>query len=105
MNEQELARGFIMKYTLDNNGLPCGWLDLKPSFMDSKYVGNVSELWNAWHEEGVYAITKNKHHSDKCRASWKPADVKQFSRLCFIIDHILCKADGNWDNIPRTLQE
>jgi actin-like ATPase involved in cell morphogenesis len=50
-NEQELARGFIMKYTLDTNGLPCGWLDLKPSFMDSKYIGNVSELWKAWHDE------------------------------------------------------
>jgi hypothetical protein len=51
-----------MKYTLDTNGLPCDWVDLKPSFMDSKYVGNVSELWKAWQEEVVDAITENKHH-------------------------------------------
>jgi hypothetical protein len=27
-------------------------------------------------------------------------EVKQFSRLRFIIDHILCKAEGSQDNIP-----
>jgi hypothetical protein len=73
--------------------------------MDSKYVGNVSELWKAWPEEGVDVITKNKHHSEKWRAYWKPAEVKQFSCLRFIIDHILCKEEGNRDNIPRVLQE
>jgi hypothetical protein len=34
MNEEELVQEFIIKYTLDTNGLPCGWLDLKPSFID-----------------------------------------------------------------------
>jgi hypothetical protein len=62
MNEQYLVREFIMKYTLDTNGIPCGWLDVNPSFMDSEYVGNMLELWKAWNKEGVDVITNNKHH-------------------------------------------
>jgi hypothetical protein len=58
-----------------------------------------------WHEEGVDFITKNKHHSEKLRASWKPAEVNFFNHLRFIIDHIICKADGNQNNTPRVLQE
>jgi hypothetical protein len=105
MNEQELAQYFFVKYTLHTNGLPCGWLGLKPSFVDSKCVGNLSELWKVWHEEGVDVITKCKEHSSNWRASWKPAEVKQFSRLRFIVDLTFFKAKGNMDNIPRVLQE
>jgi hypothetical protein len=79
MNEKELARGFIIKYTLDIKGLPCGWYDFKPSFMDSKYVGNVSALWKAWHEETVDVITKNKHHSEKWSAYLKLAELKKIA--------------------------
>jgi hypothetical protein len=44
-NEEESVQDFRRKYTIDNNSLPFGWLDLS-SFMNSKYIGNVSELWS-----------------------------------------------------------
>jgi hypothetical protein len=46
-NDEKSVQDFSIKYTLNTNGLPCGWLDLKPSFMNAKYVGNMSELWKA----------------------------------------------------------
>jgi hypothetical protein len=55
-------------------------------------------LWKAWHEEGVDVITK-------WRASWKPAEVKQFSRLRSTVNLNFLKAKGSMDNIPRVLQE
>jgi hypothetical protein len=73
--------------------------------MNAKYVGNVSEFWKAWQEEGLDVITKCKDHSSKWRASWMPAEVKQFRRLHFIVDHTFLKAEGNRDNIPMVLQD
>jgi hypothetical protein len=49
-NEEETVQDFSRKITLDTNGFPCGWLDLKPSFMNAKYAGNVPDLWKAWQE-------------------------------------------------------
>jgi hypothetical protein len=80
-------------------------LDMNPLFMNATYVGNVSDFWKAWHEEGVDVITKCKDHSSKWRASWKPAEVKQFSRLRFIINLAFLRAKGHMDDIPRVLQE
>jgi hypothetical protein len=62
-------------------------------------------LWKAWHEEGVGVITKCKDHAPNWRASWKPAEVKQFSCLQFSVDLTFLKAKGKMDNIPRVLQE
>jgi hypothetical protein len=92
-NEEESVQEFSRKYKLDNNGLPCGWLDLKPSFVNLKYVGNVSKLWKAWHVEGVDVIMKCKYHSSKWSDYWTPAEVKKFSRLRLIINQIHCRID------------
>jgi hypothetical protein len=45
--EEPLIQEDRMKYILGDNGLPIGWLTYKPSFMGTKYEGNVSDLWKA----------------------------------------------------------
>jgi hypothetical protein len=51
--------------------------------------GNVSDLWKAWHEEGVDVITKCGEHLKKWRATWTAAEVKQYNWLRFTIGHIV----------------
>jgi hypothetical protein len=87
--EDPVVQEDSMTYILGDNGLPIGWLTYKPSFMGTKYEGNVSDLWKAWHEEGVDVITKYGEHSKKWLATWTAAEVKQYNRLRFIIDHIV----------------
>jgi hypothetical protein len=65
-----------VKYILGDNGLPISWINYKPSFMETKYGGNVSDLWKAWHEEGVDVITKCGYHSKKRRATWTAEEFK-----------------------------
>jgi hypothetical protein len=55
------VQDFSRKYTLDNNGLPSGWMEYKTKFVDSKYSGSVSHLWKAWHEEGVDIKERSKN--------------------------------------------
>jgi hypothetical protein len=49
--EETLVQEDSMEYILGDIGLPIGWLTYKYSFMETKYGGNVSDLWKAWHEE------------------------------------------------------
>jgi hypothetical protein len=67
--EDPIVQEDSMQYILGDNGLPVGWLTYKPSFMGTKYEGNVSDLWKAWHEEGVDVITKYGEHSKNWRAT------------------------------------
>jgi hypothetical protein len=94
-----------MKYILGFNALPICWLTYKPSFMETKYEGDVSDLWKAWHEEGVDVITKYGEHSKKWRATWDAAEVKQYNRLCFIIDHIVEQVGRNMELVSATLKK
>jgi hypothetical protein len=94
-----------MEYILGDNGLPIGWLTYKPSFTGTTHEGNVSDLWKAWHEEGVDVITKYGEHSNKWHATWTAAEVNQYNRLHFIIDHILEEVGGNMDLLTATLRQ
>jgi hypothetical protein len=60
-------------------------------------------LWKAWHKEGVDVITKCGEHSKKWRATWTAAEVNQYNRLRFIIDHIVEEVGGNTDLLTATL--
>jgi hypothetical protein len=73
--------------------------------MGTKYEVNVSDLWKAWHEEGVYVITNNGEHSNTWRATWTAADIKQYNGLCFIIDHIVEQVGGNMDLVTATMKQ
>jgi hypothetical protein len=104
--EDPLVQEYSMIYILGDNGLPIGWITYKPSFMGTTYEGNVSDLWKAWHEEGVDVITKCGEHSKKWCATWTAAEVKQYNRLRFIIDHnIVKKVGGNMDLVTATLKQ
>jgi hypothetical protein len=41
----------------------------------------------------------------KGHASWTATEVRHYNRLCFIIDHIVEKVDGNMDRVRVTLQQ
>jgi hypothetical protein len=94
--QEPVVQGLHLKYILGDNGLPIGWLNYKPSFMETRHWGDVSDLWKAWHKEGVDVITKYKDHSMNWCATWKDAEVKQYNQLRFIVDHIVEKWVGIW---------
>jgi hypothetical protein len=73
--------------------------------MGTKYEGNVYDLWKAWHGEGVDVITKCGEHSKKWRATWTAAEVNQYNRLRFIIDHIVEQVGGNMDLVTAKLKQ
>jgi hypothetical protein len=73
--------------------------------MGTKYEGNVSDLWKAWHKEGVDVITKCGEHSKRWCATWTAAEIKQYNRLRFIIDHIVKQLGGNMDLVNATLKQ
>jgi hypothetical protein len=75
--EEPLVQEDSTNYILGDNGLPIGWLTYKPSFMETKYGGNISDLCKAWHEEGVDVIKKFGEHLKNWRATWTAAEVKQ----------------------------
>jgi hypothetical protein len=54
-----------VKYIIGDDGIPNGWLNYKPSLMETTFGGSVSDLWKAWHEEGVDVVTKYGGHSKK----------------------------------------
>jgi hypothetical protein len=103
--DESLVQEDSMEYILGDNGLTIGWLTYKPSFMETKYGGNVSDLWKAWHKEGVDVITKYREHSKKWCVTWTAAEVKQYNRLCFIIDHIVEQVGGNMDLVSAMLKQ
>jgi predicted phosphodiesterase len=92
---------FLCKNIFGGNGLPIGWITYKPSFMETKYGGNVSDLWKAFHKEGVDVITRCGDHSKKWRATWTVVEAKQYNRLRFIIDHIVEQVAGNMDLVSQ----
>jgi hypothetical protein len=62
-------------------------------------------LWKAWHEEGVDLITKCGEHSKKWHDTWTAAEVKEYNRLRFIIDHIVEQVGGNMDLVTSMLKQ
>jgi hypothetical protein len=71
--------------------------------MGTTYEGNVSDLWKAWHEEGVDVIKKCGEHWKKWRATCNTSEVNHYNRLSFIIDHIVEEVGGNTDLLTATL--
>jgi hypothetical protein len=103
--EDPVVQEDSMKYILGDHGLPIGWLTYKPSFIGTKYEGNVSNLWKSWHEEGVDVITKCGEHSKKWLATWTAAEAKKYNWQRFIIDHIVKQVGGNMNLVTATLKQ
>jgi hypothetical protein len=68
-------------------------------------MGDILDLWRAWHEEGVDVITKKEDHSMKWCASLTAVEVKWYNWSCFVTDHIVAKLDENMDQVRVTLQK